>query len=104
VETDRSEDKQVGKASGPKTSGNGAPSEDDAENFAKFQKCAADVLNVPTDKVKPDTTFEQLDADSLDVVELLMALEETFGIEIEENELDGIETVEQAFSLVTSKL
>jgi len=62
------------------------------------------VLSVPVEKVTPEATFEQLDADSLDIVELLMALEETFGIEIEEDELDGVETVEQAYTLVSSKL
>lgn len=76
----------------------------DKETFAKFQKCAADVLSVPVEKVKPEATFEELEADSLDIVELVMALEENFGIEIEETELDGIETVEQAYTLVTSKL
>jgi acyl carrier protein len=74
------------------------------ETFGKFQKCASEVLSVPIEKVTPKATFEELEADSLDIVELVMALEETFSIEIEEGELDGIETVDQAFKLVTSKL
>lgn len=47
---------------------------------------------------------EDLNADSLDLVEFVMALEETFDITVEESELDGVNTVEQAFSLVTSKI
>lgn len=83
---------------------NGKAAADAGENFTKFQECAANVLNVEVEQVTPDATFAQLDADSLDIVELLMALEEAFGIEIEEDELDGIETVEQAYTLVSSKL
>ena len=45
-----------------------------------------------------------LDADSLDLVELVMALEEEFGIEVPEEELEGIETVGQAYDLVAGKL
>ena len=47
---------------------------------------------------------DDLDADSLDLVELVMALEESFDITVEETELENIETVGQAFDLVTSKL
>jgi acyl carrier protein len=52
-----------------------------------------------------DASFsEDLDADSLDLVELVMALEESFDITVEESELEGVATVKQAFELVTSKL
>ena len=47
---------------------------------------------------------DDLDADSLDLVELVMALEEAFNVEVPEEELDGIETVGQAYELVTGKL
>ena len=47
---------------------------------------------------------DDLDADSLDLVELVMALEEAFDIEVPEEELEGIETVGQAFDLVKSKI
>jgi acyl carrier protein len=77
---------------------------DDA-SFDKFKACAIDVLQVPADKVVPEARFgDDLDADSLDLVELVMALEEKFDITVDESELEGIETVEQAFKLVTSKL
>ncbi|HUF97279.1 MAG TPA: acyl carrier protein [Ilumatobacter sp.] len=77
----------------------------DQELFARFQKCAVDVLSVSEDQVKPDAKFgDDLDADSLDLVELIMALEEEFGVEVPEEELEGIETVGQAFDLVVGKL
>ena len=53
----------------------------------------------------PDAKFgDDLDADSLDLVELVMALEDEFGVAVPEDELEGIETVGQAYELVTSKL
>jgi acyl carrier protein len=77
----------------------------DQELFARFQKCAIEVLSVSQDQVKPDAKFgDDLDADSLDLVELVMALEEEFGVEVPEEELEGIETVGQAYELVIAKL
>ena len=78
---------------------------DNAEAFDKFKKCAVEVLQVDADKVTPEANFaDDLDADSLDLVELVMALEESFDITVDESELEGVETVGQAFHLVTSKL
>jgi acyl carrier protein len=47
---------------------------------------------------------DDLDADSLDLVELVMALEEEFDVTVEEEELEGITTIGAAFNLITSKL
>jgi acyl carrier protein len=47
---------------------------------------------------------DDLDADSLDLVELIMGLEEEFGVEVPEADLEGVETVGQAFDLVVGKL
>ncbi|MCY4193298.1 MAG: acyl carrier protein [bacterium] len=75
------------------------------DNFTRFQNCAVEVLSVEAGQVTPEATFaDDLDSDSLDLVELVMALEEEFDITIDEEELDGIETVGQAFGLVTEKL
>jgi len=75
------------------------------EAFDKFRQCAVEVLQVEPDKVKPEASFaDDLDADSLDLVELVMALEEQFDISVDESELEGVQTVAQAFELVTSKL
>ena len=77
----------------------------DQELFARFKKCAVEVLSVSDDQVTEDAKFgDDLDADSLDLVELVMALEEEFGIEVPEEDLEGIETVGQAVALVTNKL
>lgn len=74
------------------------------DTFNRFKKCAVEVLAVEEDQITPDARFgDDLDADSLDLVELVMALEEEFDISVDESELDGIETVGQALELVQSK-
>ena len=75
------------------------------DNFETFKKCAVEVLQVSPEQVTMEARFgDDLDADSLDLVELVMALEEAFDVEVPEEELDGIETVGQAYELVTGKL
>ena len=77
----------------------------DQETFARFKKCAVEVLSVPEDQVVPEARFgDDLDADSLDLVELVMALEDEFGVEVPEEELEGVETVGQAYDLIAGKL
>ena len=76
-----------------------------ADNWERFCKCAVDVLSVDASKVTPDAKFgDDLDADSLDLVELVMALEEEFDITVPEEELADVTTVGQAYKLVTDKL
>ncbi len=75
------------------------------ENFEKFRKCAVEVLSVEADQVTMEASFaEDLDADSLDLVELVMALEEEFGVNVEEEELEDITTIGGAYQLITGKL
>ena len=76
----------------------------DQQMFARFTKCAVEVLSVEPDQVTPEASFESLDADSLDLVEFVMALEEEFGIEVPESDLEGVDTVGKAFNLVTAKV
>ena len=77
----------------------------DEQLYARFRNCAVEVLSVDADKVVPEAKFgDDLDADSLDLVELVMALEEEFNIEVPEEDLEGIETVGQAYDLVVAKL
>ena len=65
----------------------------------------ADNLSVPEDKVTPQSRFqEDLDADSLDLVEAVLALEEEFGVSIPEDEMEGVKTVGQAVDLVAAKV
>ncbi len=75
------------------------------DKFEAFKKCAVEVLGVDAAQVTKEARFaEDLDADSLDLVELVMALEEEFGVDVEEEELEGIETVGAAYDLVMGKL
>ena len=74
------------------------------ENFDRFKKCAVEVLSVEDSQVVTDATFEYLDADRLDLVELVMALEEEFDVKVEEEELEGVTTIGAAYDLITSKL
>ncbi len=77
----------------------------DEKNFERFQKCAVEVLSVDAAQITKESRFaEDLDADSLDLVELVMALEEEFDVSVEEEELDGVETVGAAYDLVVGKL
>lgn len=75
------------------------------DNFKRFKACAEKILAVDADKITMEAKFEEdLEADSLDLVELIMSLEEEFGIEVPQDELENITTVEGAFKLVESKL
>ncbi len=73
--------------------------------FARFRNCAVEVLSVEEGAVTPEAKFgDDLDADSLDLVELVMALEEEFDITVPEEELAEVETVGQAYELVAGKV
>jgi len=75
------------------------------DNFARFQKVVAEALDVDADKITSEASFsDDLEADSLDLVEMVMDLEEEFDVEVPEEELEGIDTVKSAFELITSKL
>jgi acyl carrier protein len=77
----------------------------DEKNFERFVKCAVEVLSVEASAVTKEARFaEDLDADSLDLVELVMALEEEFDVSVDEEELEGVETVKAAYDLVVGKL
>ncbi len=63
----------------------------------RILKMIADQLQIDEEQVKPDASFmDDLGADSLDTVELIMALEEEFDIEIPDSEAEKIRTVQQA--------
>ena len=75
------------------------------ENFERFTKCAVEVLSVDAARVTKEASFaDDLDADSLDLVELIMSLEEEFGVTVEEEELEGITTIGGAYDLIVDKL
>ena len=65
--------------------------------FEKLQAIIADVLNVPKDDITPETTFvDDLGADSLDIFQIIMGIEEEFDIEIDNDEAEKIVTVQDA--------
>ncbi len=78
---------------------------DRATALEAIREVAAEVLSVEADAVTEDSRFkEDLEADSLDLVELVMGLEERFDIEVPEEDLDGVTTVGLAVDLVLSKV
>ena len=65
--------------------------------FEKLQDIIADVLNVQKEDIKPETTFvDDLGADSLDIFQIIMGIEEEFDIEIDNDEAEKIVTVQDA--------
>ncbi len=75
------------------------------EALSALREVAVDVLSVEPDSVVEEARFkEDLDADSLDLVELVMGLEERFDISVPEEDLENVATVGQAVDLVMSKV
>lgn len=71
----------------------------------RVSKVVVEQLGVNEDQVKPEASFvDDLGADSLDTVELVMALEEEFDCEIPDEEAESITTVQQAIDYINSKL
>jgi acyl carrier protein len=78
---------------------------DRAEALDTIKEVAAEVLSVDPAQVTESARFkEDLDADSLDLVELVMGLEERFDIEVPEDDLEGVTTIGQAVDLVLAKV
>jgi acyl carrier protein len=78
---------------------------DRTEAFETFQGCVADVLDVDTARVVPEARWaEDLDADSLAVVEITLALDDAFSIKIPDVAPGDIPTVGQAFDVVLGLL
>jgi acyl carrier protein len=77
---------------------------DRSDALSTIKEVAAEVLSVEPDQVTEEARFkEDLDADSLDLVELIMEIEERFQITVPESELEGVTTVGQAIDLVVAK-
>jgi acyl carrier protein len=75
-----------------------------AELDAKVKKIISEQLGVPETDVKPEASFvNDLGADSLDTVELVMALEEEFGVEIPDEDAEKIATVQNAIDYIKAK-
>lgn len=75
----------------------------DASVEQKVKSIIAEQLGVGEDEIKPESSFiEDLGADSLDIVELVMAMEEEFEVEIPDEEAEHIKTVGDAINYVNT--
>ena len=75
------------------------------EEFEKLKQIIADVLSVDPEQVKMETTFmDDLGADSLDVYQIIMGIEEEFDIEVSEELAENIKTVEEAVELIKNAM
>lgn len=73
------------------------------EMEARLKKIVAEQLNVDEEKVVPSARFtDDLNADSLDLVEMIMSLEEEFGVEIPDEDAENILTVKDAMDYIES--
>lgn len=70
----------------------------------KLQEIIADKLGIETSEIKPESKFsEDLGADSLDLFEVVMGLEEAFEVSIDNEDLDQIKTVQDAMDYIANK-
>ncbi|MDR3332616.1 MAG: acyl carrier protein [Synergistaceae bacterium] len=75
------------------------------EILAKLKELVMDRLNVEEDQIKPEASFvEDLGADSLDIVELIMGIEEEFDVEIPDEDAEKLTNVGEALAYVNAKL
>ena len=73
--------------------------------FEKLKKVIAEVLSVDPEEITMDTTFmDDLGADSLDVFQIIMGIEEEFDIEVPSEEAENITTVEEAVELINGAI
>ena len=73
--------------------------------FENIQAIIAKVLNIDPSKITPETTFvDDLDADSLDVLQIIMGIEDEFHIQIPDDAADNIITVADAVNQIKSAL
>jgi len=75
----------------------------DAE--ARLRKIIADQLGVPEEDVVPEASFiEDLNADSLEMVDLIISLEEEFGVQVSDEDAEKIKTVRDAIDYLNDRL
>ena len=87
------------------TEQNGASGAEDLPVDERVRELICEQLSVAPDEVTPEATFvNDLNADSLDMVELMMALEESFGTDISEDEAERIQTVGDAVAFIEQRL
>ena len=68
--------------------------------FERVRAVVASQLEIDPQRLTLDTTFEEIEADSLDVVEIIMALEDEFDIEIPDEKVENIKTLQQVVDYI----
>jgi len=71
--------------------------------FTTFTELLVSDFGVPAEEVTPDATFEALGLDSLDIVELTLALEDRTGVKLGDEDLEQVRTVQDAISKVEER-
>lgn len=71
--------------------------------YDRVKELLVDKFGVPEDEIRPDATFEELDLDSLDLVEFALAAEEDLGVRISDDEAEDLSTLADAVALLESK-
>lgn len=73
--------------------------------FEKLVSIIVDVLGVDAEEITPDTTFvDDLGADSLDVAQIIMGIEEEFDVTVDQDVASNVTTVGQAFELIKNAI
>lgn len=75
---------------------------DRTEMFDKVAEVASDVLGIDKDEITLETTFDDLDADSLDRLQLVTAIEDAFDMEVPDDKLDTMNSVSDALDVIES--
>jgi acyl carrier protein len=75
-----------------------------ADVFAEVKEIIVDLLGIEESKIKPESRFrEDLEADSLDIVEMIMAMEDKFGSEISDEEAQKLATVSDVVKYIEER-
>lgn len=72
------------------------------EIFEKVADIVAETMSVDADELTVETTFESLSADSLDLIQLVSAIEEDLGITIDDDDLTSIKTLGDAVTMIVN--
>lgn len=73
------------------------------ELLTTFTEILVEDFDIPAEEISPEATFEALGLDSLDVVDLTLAVEERTGVKLEDEELEDVRTVGDAVTAAAAK-